>query len=68
MSSYGVIPEGFNEKTLDVLLEELQEAERAAYGPNINTQADSVLGQLNGIYADKLAELWEVALAIYRAQ
>ena len=68
MSSYGVIPEGFNEKTLDVLLEEIQEAERTAFGPNINTQADSVLGQLNGIFADKLAELWEVALAVYRAQ
>lgn len=68
MSSYGVIPEGFNEKTLDVLLEEIQEAERTAFGPNINTQADSVLGQINGIFADKLAELWEVALAVYRAQ
>lgn len=67
MSSYGVIPEGFNEKTLDVLLDEIQEAERTAFGPNINTQADSVLGQLNGIFADKLAELWEVALAVYRA-
>jgi len=66
--SYGVIPEGFNEKTLDVLLEEIQEAERSAFGPNINTQADSVLGQLNGIFSDKLAELWEVALAVYRAQ
>jgi len=67
MSSYGVIPEGFNEKTLDILLEEIQEAERTAFGPNINTQADSVLGQINGIFADKLAELWEVALAVYRA-
>lgn len=67
MSSYGIIPEGFNEKTLDVLLDEIQEAERTAFGPNINTQADSVLGQLNGIFADKLSELWEVALAVYRA-
>ena len=56
MSSFGVIPEGFNEKTLDILLEEIQEAERAAFGPNINTQAESVLGQLNGIFAAKYAE------------
>lgn len=67
MSSYGIIPEGFNEKTLDVLLEEIQDAERTAFGPNINTQDDSVLGQVNGIFAAKLAELWEVALAVYRA-
>jgi uncharacterized phage protein gp47/JayE len=67
MTSYGVIPEGFNEKTYDVLISEIEEAEREAFGPNINTQADSVLGQLNGIFADKLAELWEVALAVYRS-
>jgi len=67
MSSFGVIPEGFKEKTLAEILDELEEAERAAFGPAINTQADSVLGQLNGIFADQVAQLWEVAIAVYRS-
>jgi len=68
MTDYGVIDEGFNEKTFEELLDEIEQAQRAAFGPAINTQADSVLGQLNGIIIDKLAELWEVALAVYRSR
>ena len=66
--AFGVIPEGFNAKDLETLLIELQDDERSELGPAINTQADSLLGQLNGVFGDKLAELWEVALAIYRAR
>jgi uncharacterized phage protein gp47/JayE len=68
MSSFGVTTEGFVEKTFEELLDEIEQAQRAAFGPAINTQADSVLGQINGIITDKLAELWEVALAVYRAR
>ena len=65
---FGVIEEGFNAKDLETLLDEIEQAERSALGPAINTQADSVLGQLNGVLADKLAEMWEVALAVYRSR
>lgn len=68
MTDYGVTDDGFVEKTYEELLDEIQQAQRAVFGPAINTQADSVLGQLNGIVADKFAELWEVALAVYRAR
>jgi uncharacterized phage protein gp47/JayE len=67
MSIFGVIDEGFREKTLDQILGEIEDAEREAFGPAINTQADSVLGQLNGIFADQVAQLWEVAIAVYRS-
>lgn len=68
MSSFGVLSTGFRAKTLQDILDEIEDAQRAAFGPAINTQADSVLGQLNGIYADQLSELWEVANAVYRAR
>lgn len=68
MSSYGVIPTGFRVKTLQEILDEIEAAQRAVFGASINTQADSVLGQLNGIYADQVAEAWEVAGAVYRAR
>lgn len=68
MSSFGVIATGFRAKTLQDVLDEMESAQRAAFGPTINTQADSVLGQINGIVGDKIAELWEVNNAVYRAR
>ena len=66
--SHGVVPEGFNAKDLETLLSEIEESQRSDIDAAINTQADSVLGQLNGIFGDKLAEIWEVCLATYRAR
>ena len=68
MTSYGVTDTGFVTKTLQDVLDEIEQEQRTAFGPAINTQADSVLGQINGIFADKLSELWEVAEAIYRSR
>lgn len=68
MTDYGITSAGFVEKTLENILDEIEQAERASFGPAINTQADSALGIINGIFADKLSELWEVALAVYRAR
>jgi hypothetical protein len=67
MSSFGVTLEGFNQKTLETILDEIVADERAVFGPSINTQADSVFGQLNGIVADQIAEQWEVQQEIYRS-
>jgi uncharacterized phage protein gp47/JayE len=55
------------QKTREDILAEIEEAERAAFGPSINTLATSVFGQINGIFAEQLAEQWELAAAIYRA-
>ena len=66
--TFGVTSTGFVAKSIQDLLDEIQQAQKAALGAAINTQADSVLGQLNGIMADQLAELWEVTNAIYRAR
>lgn len=68
MADYGVILEGFNAKDLETILAEIEGEEQSELGANVNTQADSVLGQINGIIGDKLAELWEVALAVYRSR
>lgn len=68
MTSFGVLTSGFRAKTLQEILDEIEDAQRSAFGASINTQADSVLGQLNGIYADQLSELWDLANAVYRAR
>ena len=69
MVDFGVTEQGFVLKTLQDHLTEIEQEQRAAtaLGPSINQQADSVLGQLNGIFADKLAEASEVQQAIYRS-
>lgn len=62
--SFGLLPEGFVPKTVQDILNEIQADQRQAFGPSIDTTADSVLGILNGIIADRLAELWEVGQAL----
>lgn len=67
MSSFGVTPEGFGQKTVEDIKAEIEAAERASFGPAINLLSTSVFGQINGVFADRLAELWEVSAAIYRS-
>lgn len=64
MSSYGVISTGFLVKTLTNILDEINQAQKDDISAGLNQSAPSVLGQINGITADQIAELWEVAGAI----
>lgn len=68
MSSFGVTAEGFVTKSLQQILQEVQDDELAAFGPETNVQADSVLGQLNGTFADQIAQQWEVQQEVYRSK
>lgn len=55
-----VTPTGFVADTLDDVKAELEAAERASFGAGINTSSASVLGEFNGIFGDKIAEINEV--------
>ena len=68
MSSFGVLPDGFSQKEFDDIKNEIDNDLRAAFGPETNLLASSVFGQITGVFSDKLAELWEVAGAVYRSQ
>lgn len=65
--AYGLTDAGFVDKPLEVIKAELESDQRAAISPTVNTSSASALGQLNGIFASKLRELWEVALSLYGA-
>lgn len=67
MTSFGVLPEGFVEKTLQTVLDEMEADEKAAFGAGTDVAVDAPLGQVNGIVGDQLAELWELGGAVYRA-
>lgn len=61
----GVTAQGFTPKLLADILTEIETDEKTLLDPNIDTSADQPLGQLNGIFANKLAQLWELANVAY---
>jgi hypothetical protein len=67
LTSYGVTATGFVRKTLTDLIDGIKAAERATISSTLNLLATSVLGQLNGIFADRLSEVWGLAEAVYRS-
>lgn len=62
---YGVTATGFSTKTLAEQLAEIEIAEQAAFGAGVVISAQSPLGQINGLFADAVAEIWEMAQALY---
>jgi uncharacterized phage protein gp47/JayE len=67
MSDYGVIPEGFNRKPLSQIMADLQDGMVDTFGPGVIQTPQSPLGQLNGLMADFMTQLWEVAEDVYQS-
>jgi uncharacterized phage protein gp47/JayE len=68
MSSFGVLPDGFSQKELSDIRDEVNDDLVAGFGPETNILDDSVIGNFVGTITDKLAEAWEVLAAVYRSQ
>lgn len=60
----GLTATGFERKTLEELLDELSTEAKTRIDSRLNTQPEEPIGQLFGIFASKLAELWELAEAV----
>lgn len=65
--AYGVTAAGFVPKTLDVIVEEKKASWRATFGESVNLSASSRNMQIIGIEAEREAELWELAEAVFNA-
>lgn len=66
--TYGVTSTGFNKKDLDTIKTDIQDDLVDETGnPKLNFLDSAVLGQIIGVFGDKLRELWDVALAAYSA-
>lgn len=63
----GITPEGFEPKPLEDIKSDLETGFRAVFGAAITLIAQSVFGQLIGIFSDRLADLWQLGLALYNA-
>lgn len=64
---YGITDSGFLAKPLEVILAEIEEAEKTVFGASLDVAAQSIFGQVNGIMAERFAELWQLAEAVYSA-
>jgi len=65
--SYGVLPTGFNRKPLSVILGEIESSLVTEFGPDVVQTPQSPLGQLNGVMADIITELWEFGQEVYQS-
>lgn len=63
----GLTSTGITIKDVDEILSDIEGSQTASIDPELNVNADSVLGQLNGIYAAALAELWELVEEVYQS-
>ena len=64
----GLTPTGFVAKTVEEIKTELEGAMRADLGADVDTSAESVLGQLVAIVATRERTLWELAEIVYNAR
>lgn len=66
--SYGVQPTGFVRKNLATILDEIEQQMVTEFGPGVIQTPQSPFGQLNGLLADAITELWEIGLQAYQAR
>ena len=63
----GVTDAGFKRKRLDEILADKNAGVQAVLGSNLNLSPESPDGQINGVYSESDAVLWELAEACYNA-
>lgn len=63
----GLTPTGFEPKPLDEIKTDLGSGFRAVFGAAITLIAQSIFGQIIGIFAERLADLWQLGLTIWNA-
>ncbi|NTS31256.1 hypothetical protein HQ945_08310 [Phyllobacterium sp. BT25] len=66
MTVYGIQPTGYVRKPLNTILSEIEAQMVTEFGPGVIQTSQSPLGQINGLMADLIAEVWELAEAVYQ--
>lgn len=64
---FGLTSTGFTIKRLSDVKDEIETSLRTFFGPGINLQADQLMGQIVGIYAEATAKTWEMGQGVYDA-
>ena len=64
---YGLTSEGFKQKRLADIIQSMNSRIADQLGVQISTEANSVFGQLIGVFSYEIADLWEQAAQVYGA-
>lgn len=67
MSDYGLTDSGFNKKTLNTIKTEVNNRIKAKY-PQINLSDETIFGQINNLFAELFADLWDITESVYNSQ
>jgi hypothetical protein len=65
--SYGVTPQGFNRKSPQQILADLEARMVTQFGVGVIQSPQSTLGQLNRLMSDAIRELWEYYEHVYQS-
>jgi hypothetical protein len=65
MATYGLLPEGFKRKPLDVILSDMQAEQLAGISPVLDLQPPDPIAVATGIVAAALDEVWQILAALY---
>lgn len=65
--TFGVLPTGFNRKPLPAILAEIEAQLITEFGPDVIQTSQSPLGQVNGVMADLVTQLWEYMEDVYQS-
>lgn len=65
--NYGLSAKGFKRKRLPEIIQSLNNRVSDILGVQIETGSNSIFGQLHGVYAYEIANLWELAENTYNA-
>jgi hypothetical protein len=65
--TYGVTPEGYVRKPVGVILAEIEALMITEFGPGVIQTPQSPFGQINGLFADLVAEIDERNLDLYQS-
>lgn len=67
MSDYGVLPTGFLRKPLTLTLKDIELDMIDVLGSGVIQTSESPLGQINGVFAATVNDLWELAEDVYQS-
>jgi len=64
---YGVTPTGFNKKTRDIAIQEMRDDARSSYGPSIDVEDESPLGNIITIVGFQVGQAWDGQEGVYNS-
>jgi uncharacterized phage protein gp47/JayE len=67
MTDWGILSSGFKPKSFHEIKEEMEFALKSAIDKDLHFTPDTIAGQITGIFANQVRQVWEMAAGLYTA-